>query len=60
MEKEIRKIKLSERSNDFAYWQSRPYSERLQALETIRQEYIEWKYDTDPGFQRVCSFVKRK
>ena len=38
---------------DFAYWQKRSYEERLAALESIRNDYIKWAYDIQPGFQRV-------
>ena len=54
-----RKMRLSDQPTDFAYWQSRPYAERLAALEQIRREYISWKYGSDPGFQRVYTVVKR-
>ncbi len=54
-----RKMRLSDQPTDFAYWQSRPYAERLVALEQIRREYISWKYGSDPGFQRVYTVVKR-
>lgn len=43
---------------DFAYWQSRPPLERLEALESIRREYILWKYGTWPRLQRVCHIIK--
>ncbi len=55
----IRKLKLKEQGNDFAYWQSRPYYERILALEQIREEYNRWKYGTEQGFQRVFTIVKR-
>ena len=44
---------------DFAYWQSRPPIERLEALEAIRREYILWKYGTWPRFQRVYRIIER-
>jgi len=56
----IRKVKLKDVQSDFAYWQSRPYQERLEALEKIRQEYNSWKYGTEQGFQRVYTIIKRK
>jgi hypothetical protein len=46
-------------TSDFAFWQSRPYLERLAALEEIRQEYHRWKNDLQPGFQRVYRIIKR-
>ncbi len=54
----VRKTKIENAENDFRYWQSRPYAERLEALESIRNEYISWKYCNQPGFQRVYSVVK--
>jgi hypothetical protein len=53
------KFRLGEQPSDFAYWQTQPYSARLAALEEIRREYIAWKYDSEPGFQRVYSLIKR-
>ena len=55
----VTKVKLKDAKTDFQYWQSQPYEVRLAALENIRQEYIRWKYGSDPGFQRVCTIVKR-
>ena len=57
--KVARKMRLSDQPTDFAYWQSRPYAERLATLEQIRREYISWKYDSEPGFQRVYTVIKR-
>lgn len=54
----FKKYKIEEEPSDFAYWQTRPYTERLMALESIREEYIRWKYGTPPPFQRVYRVVK--
>jgi hypothetical protein len=51
---------LRSNSTDAAYWRSRPYEERLAALEQIRNEYHTWKGDVQPGLQRVYTIVKRK
>jgi len=58
--KAAKKMRLSEQPSDFAYWQTQPYAARLAALEQIRREYIAWKYDSDPGFQRVYKIIKRQ
>ena len=55
----VRKVKRNEANSDFEYWQSQSFEKRLEALETIRQEYHRWKYDTEPGFRRVYRIVKR-
>lgn len=53
------KVKIGDQKTDFAYWQTQPYASRLAALEEIRREYHRWKYDAEPGFQRVYSILKR-
>ncbi len=40
MEKVVKKIKMKDEKSDFLYWQSQPYEKRIEALETIRKEYI--------------------
>ena len=36
--KAVKKIKIDKAENDFRFWQSRPYEERLETLESIRNE----------------------
>ena len=55
----IRKVKIEEAQSDFAFWQTQSYEQRLATLETIRQEYIGWKYGNQQGFQRVYTIVER-
>jgi hypothetical protein len=55
-----KKVRFQEQETDFAYWQTQSYAARLEALEQIRQQYIAWKYDTQPRFQRVFSITKRE
>jgi len=55
----VRKISLYDKSGDVEYWRSQPYASRLEALELIRQEYNQWKFHAEPGFQRVYSIIKR-
>jgi hypothetical protein len=55
----VHKFTLGEQPTDFAYWQTQPYAARIAALEEIRRAYIAWKYGDDPGFQRVCTIVRR-
>ncbi|MFC1515324.1 hypothetical protein ACFL7E_01045 [Thermodesulfobacteriota bacterium] len=58
--KVVKKYKIDEQPGDFLYWQSKSYEERLDALEQIRREYNQWRYDAEQGFQRVCRIVKQK
>lgn len=55
----VKKLHLSEVKNDAAYWRTRPYEERIEALEQIRAEYHHWRGDAQSGFQRVYSIVKQ-
>ena len=54
----IRKFKLGEEPNDFAFWQAQPVEFRLSTLESIREEYNTWKYGSELRFQRVYRIVK--
>jgi hypothetical protein len=55
----VKKLRLGEAKNDAAYWRTRPYQERIEALEQIREEYHHWKADAQSGFQRVYTIGKR-
>lgn len=57
--KTVRKVRMYERHTDFAYWQTQPYTARLETLEHIRRDYHRWKYGAEPRLQRVCAVVKR-
>ena len=37
---------------------NQPYAARLAALETIRREFHQWKYDTERKLQRIYTIVK--
>ena len=56
----VRKGKMKEQGNDFLFWQSQPYENRLATIEQIRNEYNTWKYGVEQGFQRVYRIIKRK
>ena len=59
MEKVVTIRSLKDKKTDFVYWQSRPEAERLAAIETLRQQYIKFKYgNVQPRFQRVCRIIK--
>ena len=59
MEKVVTKGSLRDRKTDFAYWQVRPETDRLAAIEMLRQQYIKYKFgNVQPRFQRVYRIVK--
>jgi hypothetical protein len=41
--KVVTKVQLNEQKSDFEFWQTKSYSERLAALEEIRNEFNKWK-----------------
>jgi len=62
----VQKTSLSQKGNDFAYWQTQSYEKRIEALEEIRNEYKQWDQPSrgegdhvQPGFQRVFRIVKQ-
>ena len=59
MIKSIRIVKKSDKSDEFTFWQAQPFEKRLEALESIREEYNNWKYGNQQGFQRVYKVVDR-
>ena len=58
--KVFKKYKINEQPNDFSFWQTKSYEERLDALEKIRKEYNLWRYNAEQGLQRIFRIVKRK
>ena len=55
----LTKVKIDENKSDFDFWQTQPYTYRLETLENIRKEYNRWKYGSQQRFQRVYSIIKR-
>ena len=56
---QVVKAKMRQPKQDIIYWQTQPHYLRLAALEEIRREFHHWKYNAEPGFQRVYTVVKR-
>jgi len=60
MEKSLKIVQLKDKSTDFIYWMSKTDIERLQAVETLRQQYINYKKDVQSRLQRVYRVINRK
>ncbi len=58
MKKVIQIVRTDEAPRDVSYWKTQSHSQRLATLESIRQEYMAWKYDHQPRFQRVYRIIK--
>lgn len=59
MEKVVRIIGLKDKISDYKYWQSRPISERLEAIEMLRSQFIQFNKNAQPRLQRVCRVIKQ-
>lgn len=58
--KVVKVTRMNQPVSDYAYWRSRPVRERIDALEMLRQQYIDFSKDVHPGLQRVLRVVKQK
>jgi len=52
-----KKVKLTEEKNDYGYWINQSIETRLDALESIREEYNNWKFNDQ---QRVDRVIKQE
>jgi hypothetical protein len=59
MEKVVHITQLQDKQTDFQYWQGKSYLERLNALEMLRTQYINFLNDVEPRLQRVCKVINR-
>ena len=60
MEKSLKIVSLKAKNTDFLYWNSRSEIERLQAVEMLRKQYINYKKDVQPRLQRVYRIINQK
>ena len=59
MEKVVKKGNIKELKNNYLFWKSRSYLERLEATEEIRNEYNNWKYGSEQRFQRILRVINK-
>jgi hypothetical protein len=59
MEKVVNTHSLREKQNDYLYWKTKSYQERLCAIELLRQQYISFLKDVNPRLQRVCRIIDK-
>ncbi len=59
MQKVVKKLNLTDETNDLEFWLTKSYQERLAALEVLREHYIKYFLNGHrPGFQRVYRVIK--
>jgi len=60
MEKVIKKTSTKEQQSDLEYWLKKTPQERLDALEFLRQQYMNFNKNVQPRLQRVCKVINQK
>jgi len=55
----VMKVKLENQPDDSIFWLEQSYEQRLEALESIRQDYISWKHNDQQRFQKVYRIIKQ-
>lgn len=59
MKKVLKITTLKEKRTDYAYWSTKNFSERLEAIEILRQHYFSLNKDVQPRLQRVCRIINQ-
>lgn len=60
MDKSLKIVHLKDRTSDFLFWNSKTDLERLQAIEILRTQYINYKKDVHSRLQRVYRVINQK
>jgi hypothetical protein len=58
VQKVVKIMSLHDNQTDYTFWLSRSIEKRLEALETLREQYIKWEYGTQQGLQRVYRIIE--
>ena len=56
----VKKIPQAEEASDYSYWVTQSIEARLDALESLREEFNNWKFNDQQRFQRVYRVIKQK
>ncbi len=60
MNKSLKIVQLKDNNSDFKYWVSKTDMDRLEAIEILRQQYINYKKNVQSRLQRVYRIVNQK
>jgi len=58
MDKVVHFTDLKDKKTDFLFWSKKSYQERLDAVEFLRQQYINFT-NASQRLQRVCTIVEK-
>lgn len=59
MEKVLKITSLKDKQKDYSYWLTKSEAERLEALEFLRRQYINFLSNVEPRLQRVCTIINK-
>ncbi len=60
MEKVLKITSVKEKQSDYSYWLTKSPLDRLAAIEFLRQQFINYQNDLQPGLQRICKIINQK
>ena len=60
MDKILKIVQLKDKNTDLIHWRSKSEIERLEAVEILRQQYINFKKDVQSRLQRVYRVINQK
>jgi hypothetical protein len=60
VDKVVKIINQKTSSNDYLYWSQKTDQERLEAIEMLRNQYINFLGNVQPRLIRVCKIINRK
>ncbi|MFM2385998.1 MAG: hypothetical protein RL660_755 [Bacteroidota bacterium] len=59
MEKVVKISKLKEGFSDYNFWKLKSDLEKLEAVEVLRKQYINYKQYADTRLQRICRVISK-
>lgn len=51
--------KLKSKETDYKYWINQPVQERLNTIEILRLQYINFNKNVQPRLQRFCTIINK-
>lgn len=60
MEKIVKITNLKDKNTDFKFWLTKTEIQRLEAVEMLRQQYLNYKKDVQSRLQRVYRIINQK
>lgn len=55
----VRVINMKDDHGDRGFWLTKTPADRIDAIETLREQYVRFKGDVQQGLQRVCRVIEQ-